>query len=131
MLLVLFLHPRALLSLPQCSHISDTGSSRAPLKTASVGQHGVSAMECIVVYWSRDKFPIPFTLYYLCYHQRGSLESMSHILQHRLIFSETHTGYILPWSLFNPTYQVDLICVVKNERRHLLLGSRLSVLSYH
>ena len=62
MLLVLFFHPRALLLLPQCSHIFYTGSSRAPLKTASVGQHVVFAMECIAVYWSRDKFPILFTL---------------------------------------------------------------------
>ncbi len=54
------------------------------------------------------------------YHQRGSLESMSHILQYRLVFSETHTGYILPWSLFNPTYQVGLICVIKNERTFFL-----------
>ena len=61
MLLVLFFHSRALLLLPQCSHSSDTGSSRAPLKTAYAGQHGLSAMECIVVYWSRVKFPIPVT----------------------------------------------------------------------
>ena len=56
----------------------------------------------------------------LRYHQRGSLESMSHILQSRLIFLETHTGYVLPWSLFNPTYQVGLICVIKNDRTFFL-----------
>ena len=51
MLLVLFFHPRTLLSLPQCSHTSDTGSSRAPLKTARVGQHGVPAMHAWNVLW--------------------------------------------------------------------------------
>ena len=56
------------------------------------------------------------------YYQRGFLESMSHILQYRLIFLETHTGYILPWSVFNPTYQVGLIYVIKNERTFLAVG---------
>ena len=58
MLLVLFFNPRAPFSLPLCTY---TGSSSAPLRQPNIGQHGRPAMECTVVYWSRDKFPIPVT----------------------------------------------------------------------
>ena len=47
---------------------------------------------------SRD---LKMSLFFASYHQRGSLESMSHILQHRLIFSETHTGYIYSHGLYS------------------------------
>ena len=67
----------------------------------------------------------------LCYHQRGSLESMSPAyptVSPYFLGDSWHTGYILPWSLFNPTYQVGLICMIKNERTFFLAhGCR----SYH
>ena len=80
-LLVLFFHPKALLSLPRCSCSTDTGSTRAPLKTAYAGQHRASAMEytCMVEYWSSDKFLIPVTQVFIIYGCGGTVTTSSYL----------------------------------------------------
>ena len=47
MLLVVFFHHRALLSLPQLGYSTNTGLSRASFSCLSLGRHRVPTMACI------------------------------------------------------------------------------------
>ena len=64
MLLVVFLHHRALLSLPQSSYSTNTSSSRASLNCLSQCDTECPAMACVAVYCSRELFPIPVYVVY-------------------------------------------------------------------
>ena len=59
MLLVVFFHHRALLLLPQLSHCTNTGLSRASFSCLGQGNMECPAMACIN--YKRELFPIPVT----------------------------------------------------------------------
>ena len=61
---LVFLHHRALLSLPQSSYSTNTSSSRAVCVQCDTE---CPAMACIAVYCSRELFPIPVTYVYIIY----------------------------------------------------------------